>query len=140
MDAMIWDAGAIAAAALGGLMIGGAAALLLLVNARIMGASGILSAVIEGQRDGLVERVAFLGGLIGVPAIVVALGDPPATNITTNWSVLVAAGLLVGLGTRLGSGCTSGHGVCGLSRLSPRSLVATGTFITAGVLTVRALG
>lgn len=118
-------------------MIGGAAALMLLVNGRVMGASGILGGLVDGTGDARTERLAFLAGLIGVPLLIVlATGDRP-TNIVAGWPTLLIAGLLVGIGTRLGAGCTSGHGVCGISRLSPRSLAATVTFIAAGVLTVR---
>lgn len=144
MNGIIWDMTAIMRAIGGGLMIGGAAAILLLVNGRIMGASGILGGLVDGTGAQARERLAFLGGLILAPLLaVLALGLPTgaeATHATGNWPVLILAGLLVGIGTRLGSGCTSGHGVCGLSRLSPRSLAATCTFIAAGILTVRAFG
>lgn len=124
----------------GGLMIGLAAALYLLMNGRIMGASGILGGLVDGSgRDTAGERVAFLAGLVGLPALWSLAGNMPPTNATTNVGLLVAAGLLVGIGTRLGSGCTSGHGVCGMSRLSMRSIVATLIYIGAGVVTVTAL-
>ena len=139
MDIVI-DPPALIRALAGGLMIGAAGALLLLGNGRIMGASGILGRTLANARDGRVERLAFLAGLVGVPALIVAATGSPDTNVTTRWPLLVAAGLLVGLGTRLGSGCTSGHGVCGMSRLSPRSILATVTFIAAGIATVRLLG
>ncbi|SFI45176.1 YeeE/YedE family protein [Jannaschia pohangensis] len=140
MDGILWDLGAVIRACIGGLMIGGAAALLLLVNGRIMGASGLLGGLIDRTGDAPRERLAFLAALAGAPTLAVLALGLPATNITSNWVLLVAAGLLVGIGTRLGSGCTSGHGICGLSRLSPRSFAAVLTFIAAGILTVRVLG
>ncbi len=141
MDGIIWDGTALLRAGLGGHAIGGAAALLLLGNGRIMGASGLLGGLVDGTGDHVRERLAFLAALIAAPLVAVLLLGLPtgaeATKATPNWPVLIVAGLLVGLGTRLGSGCTSGHGVCGLSRLSPRSLAATCTFIAAGIFTVR---
>ena len=114
----------------GGMMIGLAAALFLLMNGRIMGASGILGGLIDGSgRENAGERVAFVAGLVGVPALLGAFTIMPPTNATTNIGLLIGAGLLVGVGTRLGSGCTSGHGVCGMSRLSIRSIVATLIYI-----------
>ncbi|MEM0947308.1 MAG: YeeE/YedE family protein [Pseudomonadota bacterium] len=125
---------------LGGLMIGSAAALFLLINGRIMGASGLLGGLVDGS--GLAnwrERAAFIGGLVVVPAVL-ALGNGGAeTYATTNAGLLVAGGLLVGLGTRIGNGCTSGHGVCGISRLSARGIAATLVYLLAGALTVAAL-
>jgi uncharacterized protein len=117
----------------GGLMIGGAAALYLLVNGRVMGASGILGGLID--RSGwstASERLAFLAGLIAVPALLAHLSGGASTHLTGNLAVVVVAGLLVGLGTRLAGGCTSGHGVCGISRLSLRGIVATVFYILAG--------
>ncbi|MGR3540805.1 MAG: YeeE/YedE family protein [Hasllibacter sp.] len=115
----------------GGLMIGSAAALYLLGNGRIMGASGILGGMIDGTGR-TAERAAFLIGLVAVPALLtLAFGGRP-TNLTGEWPVLVAAGLLVGLGTRLANGCTSGHGVCGISRLSRRGIAATAAYLGAG--------
>lgn len=119
-------------------MIGCAAAIYLLVNGRVMGTSGILGGLIDGTgRANLLERLAFLAGLIAAPALVVFLtwGDP-GTSATTHPAILILAGLLVGYGTRLGGGCTSGHGVCGLSRLSKRSIIATALFMASGVLTL----
>lgn len=118
---------------LGGLMIGGAAALFLLANGRIMGASGILGGIVDGSgRNNLSERLAFLGGLVAVPLVAVLIRGVPDTEVTTNVAALVAAGLLVGLGTRLANGCTSGHGVCGISRFSLRGIVATLIYLVAG--------
>lgn len=121
---------------LGGLMIGTAGAIYLLGNGRIMGASGILGGLIDGsgRADGA-ERVAFLAGLIGVPAVL-ALWLTPQTHLTNNLWLILAGGLLTGLGTRLGNGCTSGHGVCGISRLAPRGIVATIVYMLAGAVTV----
>jgi len=124
---------------IGGLMIGSAAAVYLLVNGSIMGASGILGGIADGSAKGRAraEKLAFLAGLITVPGLLVASDLAPAeTHVTGNLAVLVAAGLLVGLGTRLAGGCTSGHGVCGLSRLSPRGLAASAAYLAAGVLTL----
>jgi uncharacterized membrane protein YedE/YeeE len=119
----------------GGLMIGSAAALFLLINGRIMGASGILGGLVDGSgRATSMERLAFIAGLVVVPAFLAALMGGVETNITSNPVVIVAAGLLVGLGTRLASGCTSGHGVCGISRLSFRGIVATVFYLLGGGL------
>ncbi|MDO5603746.1 MAG: YeeE/YedE thiosulfate transporter family protein [Paracoccus sp. (in: a-proteobacteria)] len=129
----------------GGLMIGAAAALYLLGNARVMGASGILGGVIDGSARGpeRAERMVFLAGLLAMPALMVAanLGAPAAP--VAGWTGLVLAGLLVGFGTRLGNGCTSGHGVCGISRLSRRGITATAVYLVAGgagVILARVLG
>ena len=118
---------------LGGLLIGTAAALLLLGNGRVAGISGLLANVLN-LRD-LRDSLGFLAGLVALPALyAVALGAPELT-VTRNAWLLLAGGLLVGFGTRACGGCTSGHGVCGLSRLSPRSLVATFTFMAvAGIV------
>ena len=126
------------AGALGGLLIGGAAALYLLGNGRIMGASGILGGLVDGSgRQDPLERLAFVAALIAAPALLrLADSTPAETGLTGNVFLIIAAGLLVGLGTRLGNGCTSGHGVCGISRLSLRGILATVTFIAAGMVTV----
>lgn len=121
----------------GGLMIGSAGAMYLLVNGRVMGVSGILGGLLD--RTGwatAAERAAFLAGLVLVPMLVVPLYDKVDTRLTDNWAVVVVAGLLVGIGTRLANGCTSGHGVCGISRLSLRGIVATVFYILAGGLVV----
>lgn len=129
---------------LGGVMIGGAAALYLLGNGGIMGASGLLGGLVDGSgRSNRAERLAFLAALVGVPALIVAAGQSGASAPVAGSGVLVLAGLLVGFGTRLGNGCTSGHGVCGISRLSRRSIVATLVYLLAGgiaVVLARALG
>lgn len=122
----------------GGLMIGLAAALLLLFNARIMGASGILGGIVDGTgQSNLAERLVFVAALIGAPAIaVLVFGTPGDTHASGNVALMVLAGLLVGFGTRMANGCTSGHGVCGISRFSIRSIVATLAYLGAGVLTL----
>lgn len=126
---------------IGGLMIGGAAALYLLGNGRIMGASGILGGLVDGSARGTWgERLAFLFGLLAMPALLHwGAGLTVDTQLTPDIGMVVLAGLLVGVGTRIGNGCTSGHGVCGISRLSPRGIVATLLYIGAGALTVAAL-
>lgn len=122
---------------IGGGLIGLAGAVFLLVNGRIMGASGIIGGLVDGSaRHDWAERGALLVGLLVVPAIAAALIGGAQTNVTSNIAVLVAAGLLVGIGTRLANGCTSGHGVCGISRLSLRGIVSTAFYIGAGGLTV----
>lgn len=120
----------------GGGIIGLAGAIFLLVNGRIMGASGLLGGLVDGSgRSNAMERVAFIIGLIAIPAVLSQFWVKD-TNITNNFAVLIAAGLLVGIGTRIANGCTSGHGVCGISRLSLRGIVATVFYILAGGLTV----
>lgn len=120
----------------GGALIGTAGAIFLLVNGRIMGASGIIGGLIDGSgRSNWTERLALVAGLALVPAVF-ALGMNVDTHVSSNPLVLIAAGLLVGVGTRLANGCTSGHGVCGISRLSLRGIVATVFYIGAGGLTV----
>jgi uncharacterized membrane protein YedE/YeeE len=124
------------AALAGGLLIGLAAAVLVLFNGRIAGISGILGGLLRPARGDIAWRAAFLTGLIAAPLAYVLLAPLPEVRIDAGAGTLAAAGLLVGLGTRYGAGCTSGHGVCGLSRLSPRSLVATLSFMLAGFATV----
>jgi len=121
---------------LGGALIGLAAALYLLLNGRIMGASGIVGGLVDGSGGFKSERAAFLAGLILVPGGVVLIAGGAETHLTANWAVVILAGLLVGVGTRLANGCTSGHGVCGLSRLSLRGFAATAFYLLAGGLTV----
>lgn len=122
---------------LGGGMIGLAAAVFLLVNGRIMGASGLIGGLVDGTGRGtLGERVAFLAGLIAVPAVLAVATGGAQTHATGNIAVLIIAGLLVGIGTRIANGCTSGHGVCGISRLSLRGIVATVLYLLAGGLTI----
>lgn len=120
----------------GGLLIGLATAAFVLFNGRIAGISGILGGLLRLARGDIAWRAAFLAGLVGAPLVYGLFRALPEVRIDAGNTTLVAAGLLVGLGTRYGSGCTSGHGVCGLSRLSPRSLVATLSFMLAGFVTV----
>lgn len=121
---------------LGGAMIGAAAALLWLGIGRIAGISGILSGALHRQRGDLGWRLAFLAGLLLAPWLARLALVPVHPRIDASWPMLAGAGLLVGFGTRMGGGCTSGHGVCGLARLSPRSLAAVVTFMAAGFATV----
>ncbi|PJI92376.1 hypothetical protein BC777_1225 [Yoonia maricola] len=121
----------------GGALIGIAAAIYLLVNGRIMGASGIIGGLVDGSgRHDRGERTALVAGLLAVPGIAALVMGGAQTQLTGNWAVIIIAGLLVGIGTRLANGCTSGHGVCGISRLSLRGIVATAFYIGAGGLTV----
>jgi uncharacterized membrane protein YedE/YeeE len=120
----------------GGLLIGLAASSFVLLNGRIAGISGILGGLLRPSQGDIAWRIAFLAGLIAAPLVYALFSTLPEARIDASAGTLVAAGLLVGLGTRYGAGCTSGHGVCGLSRLSPRSLVATGAFMLAGFVTV----
>jgi uncharacterized membrane protein YedE/YeeE len=123
----------------GGLLIGFAAVMLILLNGRIAGISGILGGLLQRAKGETGWRIAFLFGLIVAPAIFAIFKPLPDVTVDARTLTLVAGGLLVGIGTRYGSGCTSGHGVCGLSRLSFRSLVATLTFMLAGFATVFAV-
>lgn len=119
----------------GGILLGVASALFILLNGRVLGISGILGGLLRPRTGDSGWRVAFLLGMLAAPLVFGLLapaGFMQAPRIDAGLGAIVAAGLLVGLGTRYGSGCTSGHGVCGLSRLSPRSLVATLAFMGAG--------
>ncbi|MBC7377601.1 MAG: YeeE/YedE family protein [Burkholderiaceae bacterium] len=120
----------------GGIILGLASALFILFNGRILGISGILGGLLRPARGDTAWRLTFLLGLLVAPLLYLMFAGPLSPRIDAGWGVVVLAGLLVGVGTRLGSGCTSGHGVCGLSRLSPRSLVATLSFMGAGFITV----
>ncbi|HEY1228365.1 MAG: YeeE/YedE family protein [Frateuria sp.] len=131
-----WSSFTPAASAAGGALIGIAAALLVLFNGRIAGISGVLGGLLRPSRGDIAWRVAFLAGLVGAPLVSMLVAHRPHLDIEAGNGALVVAGLLVGVGTRYGSGCTSGHGVCGISRLSPRSLVATASFMAAGFITV----
>ena len=131
-----WNAFTPYAALAGGALIGLAAALFVLLNGRIAGISGIVGGLLRPAAGGAGWRLAFLAGLIGAPLVYALAAALPRPQIDAGWTALVAAGLLVGVGTRYGAGCTSGHGVCGLARLSPRSLVATLAFMAAGFATV----
>lgn len=121
----------------GGALIGLAAALLINLNGRVMGASTILGGLF-GARSGVTWRLSFLAGLIAPALFVNAIGGVKP-HFLAGTATLIVAGLLVGFGTRLGSGCTSGHGVCGIARLSPRSMAATVVFMLAGFATVYAV-
>jgi hypothetical protein len=120
----------------GGLLIGVAVAMFLLLNGRLAGVSGILGGLLSPRPGEIGWRFAFIGGLLVAPAVVRLVAALPAPRIEAGFATLVVAGLAVGIGTSYGSGCTSGHGVCGISRLSPRSLVATAVFMLAGMATV----
>lgn len=123
----------------GGALIGLAAALFILANGRIAGISGLLGSLLQRGGEGRGEKALFLLGLLLAPLLWGAFHALPPIRFETGAPGLVLAGLLVGLGTRYGSGCTSGHGVCGISRLSPRSIVATLCFMVAGFVTVYVL-
>lgn len=120
----------------GGMLIGAASALLILLSGRLLGVSGILGGLLVPRRHDASWRLAFLAGLLVAPAVWALFAQPAVPRIEAGGTVLMIAGLLVGWGTRYGSGCTSGHGVCGLSRLSARSLVATSAFMGTGFATV----
>lgn len=120
----------------GGMLIGLSAAMLVLFNGRIAGISGILGGLLQWPKGDTGWRIAFLLGLVAAPLVYSQVAPLPQVQVDAGTATLVAAGLLVGVGTRYGSGCTSGHGVCGLSRLSPRSLAATVAFMGAGFATV----
>ena len=124
-------------ALLGGMMLGVAAALYVLLHGRILGISGIIAGLLRPRLSDSSWRVSLVLGLLVSPFLAALFfGIFPIVEINANWAVIVIAGLLVGFGAQYGSGCTSGHGICGLSRLSPRSLVATLSFMGAGFLTV----
>ncbi|CAN7362558.1 YeeE/YedE family protein [Acidovorax sp. LjRoot129] len=123
----------------GGLVLGLAAAAFVLLHGRILGISGIVGGLLRPRRKDMAWRVAFVLGMLAAPLIYRFAVGASEVRIDASWGMLVLSGLLVGLGTRYGSGCTSGHGVCGLSRLSPRSLVATLAFMGAGFVTVYAI-
>ncbi len=121
---------------LGGVFIGVASALFILANGRIAGISGILGGLLRPRGNDVIWRLAFLLGLVVAPLVVYAFLPRATPTIDATPEMLVIAGLLVGIGTRYGAGCTSGHGVCGLSRLSVRSLIATLAFMGSGMATV----
>ena len=120
----------------GGAVLGLSAALFVLLNGRIAGISGVLGGLLRPRAGDLAWRIAFVGGLLVAPLVFGLFMELPTMQVAAEAPLLVVAGLLVGIGTRLGSGCTSGHGVCGISRLSPRSIVATLSFMASGFLTV----
>ena len=120
----------------GGIVLGLASAMFILFNGRVLGISGIVGGLLRPKTRDIVWRLSFLLGMLVAPSLYVAFIGPMQASIDARWAMVIVAGLLVGIGTRYGSGCTSGHGVCGLSRMSPRSLVATLSFMAAGFLTV----
>lgn len=120
----------------GGLLIGLATAVLLLFNGRIAGISGIVGGLLRPTAGDIGWRVAFVAGLVGAPLVYELASGLPSVRVDADTVTLIVAGLLVGVGTRYGSGCTSGHGVCGLSQLAPRSMAATALFMLAGFVTV----
>ena len=120
----------------GGALIGVSAAMFVLLNGRIAGISGMAGGLLKPQRGDILWRVLFIAGMLLAPVLWLAGGPLPDINIDAGYPLLVAAGLIVGISTRYGSGCTSGHGVCGISRLSPRSIVATLAFMATGFITV----
>jgi len=126
------------ASLIGGAMIGLSAVLLMLWEGRIAGISGIAGRLLPPYRDGaFLSRLGFIGGIVAAPLLIsLASGTPVSQTISSNVPLMVIAGLLVGFGSVWGNGCTSGHGVCGLSRLSPRSMVATATFMATAFITV----
>jgi uncharacterized membrane protein YedE/YeeE len=122
---------------LGGMMLGLAATLYVLLHGRILGISGIVSGLVHPKKEDWSWRLAFIIGLLTAPFLAALFfGILPVIEVDANWLTVIIAALLVGFGVQYGSGCTSGHGICGLSRLSPRSLVATLSFMTAGFLVV----
>lgn len=120
----------------GGALIGVAASALVLGAGRIMGAAGVVGGALALRRGDLSWRLSLIAGLLIAPSALALFGAVDRPRIDISWPALIVAGLLVGFGTRLGSGCTSGHGICGIARLSPRSLVATALFMLAGFATV----
>ena len=120
----------------GGMLIGLAASLLLWLNGRIAGISGILGTLLHLPKGDWAWRAAFIGGIMAAAWVLPVVGMPVVAQVDASWALVLIAGFLVGIGTRYASGCTSGHGVCGLSRLSVRSLAATGTFMATGFATV----
>jgi len=124
-------------AAIGGALIGLAAVLLMRFNGRIAGVTGIMDGLINLHGDGRLWRLAFIAGLIAAPLATALVGYPVAMPQMPDSTVVIAiAGLLVGFGTRLSNGCTSGHGICGIARLSPRSIIATMVFLAAAIVVV----
>jgi uncharacterized protein len=120
----------------GGALIGLAASLFVVANGRIAGISGLIGSLLQRGSEGVSEKALFLLGLLIAPILWGLFATLPQIEFKTGWFGLIVAGVLVGIGTRYGSGCTSGHGVCGISRLSPRSMVATACFMFSGFVTV----
>ena len=120
----------------GGVLIGVAAAMFILLNGRIAGISGIVGGLLNPQRGDILWRALFVAGMVLAPLTWMAFAELPEMTIDAGYPLLIVAGLIVGISTRYGSGCTSGHGVCGISRLSPRSIIATLAFMATGFVTV----
>ena len=131
-----WASFTPASALMGGVIIGAAVAIFAWANGGVAGISGIVGGLLRPVPGNVAWRIAFVTGLIAAPILFAAVVALPLVEIEAGYPTLVVAGLLVGIGTRYGGGCTSGHGVCGVSRLSPRSIVATLAFMAAGVATV----
>ena len=131
-----WTAFTPWSAAIGGVIIGAAVTIFVLVNGRIAGISGIVGGLFRPAPGDVAWRLAFVAGLMAAPMLYTLAVTLPPVTIEAGYPTLIVAGLLVGIGTRYGAGCTSGHGVCGISRVSPRSLVATLSFMAAGFATV----
>ena len=123
-------------AAIGGVIIGIAVAMFAFVNGRIAGVSGLVGGLLRPAPGDIAWRLAFVAGLVAAPIAYAIFAALPSVVIEAGYPTLIVAGLLVGIGTRYGAGCTSGHGVCGISRLSPRSIVATLSFMAAGFAAV----
>lgn len=121
---------------LGGVLIGIATSLLLLVNGKIAGISGILGGLLRLPRSGTLWRILFFLGMVSAPITYRFISSVPTINIEANWLIIIIGGICVGIGTRISGGCTSGHGVCGLSRLSLHSFIATLIFMSTGVIIV----
>ena len=120
----------------GGLILGVASAMFILLNGRIAGISGILGGLLIPKKGDVLWRALFVAGMVLAPTAWLLTGPLPEMQIDAGYPLLIIAGLIVGISTRYGSGCTSGHGVCGISRLSPRSIVATVAFMFTGFVTV----
>ena len=131
-----WAAFTPYASLFGGVLIGISAAMLVLLNGRVAGVSGIVGSLLRPTPGDVAWRVAFIVGLLSATILATIVGRPPTITVSAGYPLLVVAGLLVGFGTRLGGGCTSGHGVCGISRFSMRSVVATLVFMVAGFVAV----
>lgn len=127
------------AATIGGVVLGAAVALLVLANGRVAGISGIVGGLLHPRSGDIGWRLAFVAGLVISPLVYAAFVATPAIMIDASFPIMILAGVIVGVGVRYGGGCTSGHGVCGISRLSPRSVVATVSFIATGFATVYVL-
>ncbi|HEX5514849.1 MAG TPA: YeeE/YedE family protein [Gammaproteobacteria bacterium] len=135
-----WSSFTPGSALLGGALIGLSVAAFVLLNGRVAGITGLLATVFQRQDEGRSDKLLFLVGMVVAPIVWQLFQELPRVQfVAGGWLPLVVAGLLVGFGTRYGSGCTSGHGVCGLSRLSPRSLIATLSFMATGFITVYVL-